>query len=110
MLVNDGNDVRSQFVDYDIHGVLEAPVPGGRQPLDFSLDDLDKVSSDPIGFAAKHFSMSRDEYIRWIEQDGASQCVGVTQQGKRCKKRSEIQLNAEEWLELERTGFRCHVH
>lgn len=86
------------------------PAPAGGHNIILSAEDVPLFVQDRIGFAAKVEGASREQYIAWVESDGAPRCGAITKRGTRCQNiiKGGIQRPIEEWIELE--GSYCSVH
>jgi hypothetical protein len=84
--------------------------PGGSTAVVLAPDDVSQFIQDRDTFAAQHFGVSRQQYLDWVETDGAPRCGATTKKGKRCANfvKGGIQRTIEEWVELD--GGYCIVH
>ena len=85
-------------------------VPYGRRAFRIPFSEVERFKLDQIGVAAQLLDMPREDYVRWVEQDGSVQCMATTKQGKRCRIGSQRGMRKTEWMALDREGFLCHVH
>ena len=90
--------------------VVEVDAPGGGYTLQIRETEIEKYKADRIGYVASVFGMNREEYAEWVDLDGAVMCCGVTVSGRRCRNISKIQYGSRQWLDLRRSGWRCHIH
>jgi len=84
--------------------------PGGSATISLEPDDVFAFVQDRDAFAAKHFGVTRQQYLDWVETDGAPRCGATTKKGTRCQNsvRGGIQRTIEEWVHLD--GGYCPVH
>ena len=84
--------------------------PGGSTTIGLEPDDVPAFIQDRDTFAAKHFGVTRQQYLDWVATDGAPRCGAVTKRGTRCQNsvRGGIQRTIEEWAKLD--GEYCPVH
>lgn len=85
-------------------------VPGGGHNILISASEVPFFVQDRIGFSAKAVGASREQYVAWVESDGAPRCGAITRKGTRCQNivKGGIQRPIAEWIELE--GSYCSVH
>lgn len=86
------------------------PAPGGGHNIMISAADVPLFVQDRVGFAAKVLGTSREQYVAWVESDGAPRCGAITKRGTRCQNiiKGGVQRPIAEWIELE--GSYCSVH
>jgi hypothetical protein len=93
------------------HSVMVSiAVPYGRRAFRIPFSEVERFKLDQIGVAAQLLDMPREDYVRWVEQEGSVQCMATTKQGKRCRIGSQRGMRKTEWMALDREGFLCHVH
>ena len=85
-------------------------VPYGRRAFRIPFSEVERFRLDQVGVAAQLLDMPREDYVRWVEQEGSVQCMATTKQGKRCRIGSQRGMRETEWMALDREGFLCHVH
>ncbi len=87
------------------------PNPGGATSLPLSPGEIIEYAADPVGFLAKHYQVTRAEYLGWHEANYNVQCAGTTAKGHRCKA-SALGLTGlyspKVWAENQ--GAYCSVH
>lgn len=85
-------------------------VPGGGHNILLDASDVPFFIQDRVSFSAKTVGASREQYIAWVESDGAPRCGAITKKGTRCQNiiKGGIQRPIAEWIELE--GSYCSVH
>jgi hypothetical protein len=90
--------------------VVNIRVPGGGHDIGIEAADVQSFVDDPEAFAAKYFGVGKNEYLSWVEADGAPRCGATTAKGTRCKNlvSGGIQQSIEKWLKLD--GGYCAVH
>ncbi|MBZ9757844.1 hypothetical protein LB524_21390 [Mesorhizobium sp. ESP6-5] len=59
--------------------------PGGSTTIVLEPNDVPAFIEDRDSFAAKHFGVSRQQYLDWVETDGAPRCGATTKKGTRCQ-------------------------
>lgn len=121
MPVNDGEIAREKTVQLDkqtITAMRDAGIsfisyvraPGGSATISLEPDDVPAFIEDRDSFAARHFGVSRQQYLDWVATDGAPRCGATTKKGTRCQNSVSggIQRTIEEWVKLD--GGYCAVH
>jgi hypothetical protein len=84
--------------------------PWGGESLYLSEEEASEFNSDPDGHAAKHFGISKLEYIEWLNCDGAPLCKHRTKGGDRCRNMTGgMQMRPKEWKTKHRAFF-CSSH
>ncbi|MBB4364993.1 hypothetical protein GGD65_006057 [Bradyrhizobium sp. CIR18] len=90
--------------------VANVRVPGGGNNISLDEADLERYRTDPDGFAAEQFGLSKIEYIEWVEVDGTPLCSHRTKGGDLCRNAtSRSQQSARAWKEAHRK-FQCSSH
>ncbi len=86
-------------------------VPGGGNTIYFeSREEAKTYDADPDAFAAKHFGLTKIEYLQWVDTDGAALCSHRTKGGDLCRNLiSRIQLSAKQWKARHRKAL-CTTH
>ena len=89
---------------------VSVAVPYGWQEFSIPFSEVERFKQDQIGMAAQLLDMPREDYVRWVEQEGSVQCMATTKHGTRCRIGSHRGMGKTEWMVLDREGFLCHVH
>jgi hypothetical protein len=90
--------------------IANVVVPGGGNDIYFDEQEAHKYNADPDGYAARHFGLTKIEYLQWIDLDGAPLCGHRTAGGDLCRNLTGgNQLRASEWKARHRK-FRCATH
>jgi hypothetical protein len=55
----------------------------------FDLKELEKVESDPDGYAANYYNIPRSKFVAWLEYMKTGQCTGTTRKGCQCRNQGE---------------------
>ncbi len=58
---------------------------GGTEVEITSADDLLAYYTDADAFAAKHFGVTKEQYVAWIETNGHPLCASRTKRGTLCQ-------------------------
>jgi len=53
-----------------IHYIANVRVPGGANNISLDENEVQRYRTDPDGFVAETFGLSKLEYIEWVELDG----------------------------------------
>lgn len=69
---------------------------------------LDYVS-DPIGFMADQFGVSKDDYVAWCADEFGTRCHAITRGGRPCRGTYPRTNDPISWLAMGRRQF-CPVH
>jgi hypothetical protein len=90
--------------------IAEIAIPGGWNQLILSEAEARNYDTDPDLYAARHFGLTKIEYLQWIDLDGAPLCSHRTRGGDLCKNNTGgYQLEAKEWKARHRK-IRCAAH
>ena len=94
----------------DITLIVHHDGPSGPWSVTLRQQDWLPYIADPAGFVAKHYGVSKHEYLQWHQEGYCVRCAGTTKAGKRCKKIVEGGTNVTpaEWAQ--RTGAMCAAH
>lgn len=100
----------TELANAGIKFVVSVRVPGGGETVAVPSSSVAQYVDDPQGFAAKHFGVTKEQYLLWVEMDGLPQCGATTKNGARCKNgvSGGSQRSIAEWLHLD--GDYCAVH
>ncbi len=100
----------TEIANAGIAFVATVRIPGGGETVVVPSNSVVEYVADPQGFAARHFGVSKEQYLLWVEMDGMPQCGATTKNGPRCKNgvSGGSQRSIEEWLRLD--GGYCAVH
>lgn len=84
--------------------------PGGGDSIALQADELEAFCADPEGFYALKHSVTKDEYLQWVETERTPRCGALNTKGMRCGNlvSGGIQMRLERWLQ-EDGGF-CSTH
>jgi len=84
--------------------------PEGGEQVPLEAVDVLAYRSDPVGFLANHYGMSRADYLAWHQSGYTVLCAGTTKAGKGCKNIVEggSMLHPAQWLALR--GAYCRIH
>lgn len=89
---------------------LSVPSPWGADTIEVSPSELVLLRSDPDSVCARHYRVTRENYIAWRDSQFSVQCAGRTTRGTRCKNTvtGGLNVSAERWVQLH--GEYCAVH
>lgn len=73
------------LTERDVGFYITHPNPAGATSLPLSPRETVEYAADPVGFLAKHYQVTREEYLGWHEANYNVQCAGTTAKGRRCK-------------------------
>jgi hypothetical protein len=54
---------------------VSVAVPYGRRAFSIPFSEVERFKLDQIGVAAQLLDMPREDYVRWVEQEGSVQCM-----------------------------------
>lgn len=99
-----------QVADAGIAFGANIRVPGGGRNILLKVDDLEDFVTDEVGFSARFFGVSKEQYLEWLRLDGAVQCSAKTKSGERCRHfvSGGGQMDIKDWLA--KNGEYCAVH
>lgn len=84
--------------------------PGGGVTVSISKDNAQAFICDPDEFAARHFQVSKADYLDWLAHDGAPLCAAKTRRGSLCKIQiGRVQQGVHDWLAAHRSQY-CSFH
>lgn len=61
------------------------PGPGGTCTIPLSVEDVEAFRADGAAVIARHYGVTRAQYLAWCEEQFSVQCVANTKVGKRCR-------------------------
>jgi len=90
--------------------IANARTPWGGQDIVLGTDDVAEFVADQASVAARHFELTKVEYLEWLASDGTVQCSATTVAGSRCKNpvSGSFDASPQEWKQ--RHGQYCAVH
>ncbi|GAB4372235.1 MAG: hypothetical protein Kow00114_33580 [Kiloniellaceae bacterium] len=93
-----------------IHFAATVRAPGGYTTVELEPEQVATFLTDSDQAIADSMGVTKEQYQKWVEWDGAPQCGAKTSKGKRCKNyvSGGIQMTLRRWLEME--GDYCAVH
>lgn len=101
-----------QFLsERDVSFRITHPNPGGATTLALDKDEIVRYATDPVGFLAKYYGVTREEYLGWHQAGYNVQCGGTTTKGHRCKATAvglTMIYSPKKWVESQ--GAYCAVH
>ncbi|WP_346798086.1 hypothetical protein R5M92_04200 [Halomonas sp. Bachu 37] len=74
-------------------------------------EDVPRYCADPAGYLAKHYRITRAEYLAWHDTGYNVQCATIRENGKRCRNivdNGHAVGSPNDWAYLQ--GSICHVH
>lgn len=71
----------------------------GGQTIEFRPEELSEFIEDPDLVAARHYKVSKADYLEWLDCEGYPRCGAITKQNKQCGASISGggQLGAYEW-------------
>ncbi|MCU8061699.1 hypothetical protein L5L91_13225 [Shewanella sp. SM55] len=89
---------------------ISVPAPFGTQIFVCGPWDMIELIEDQAALHAKCYGVSKEEYLRCVEEEFCLRCAGITSKGNRCKNIVEdgTGILPKEWAE--RQGEYCHLH
>lgn len=89
---------------------LSVPSPWGADTFEVHPSDLVLLRSDRDSVCARHYKVSKEDYIAWRDSHFSVQCAGRTTRGTRCKNpvSGGLNVSAERWVQLQ--GEYCVIH
>jgi hypothetical protein len=94
-----------------VYRYVNVATPWGETDIELNSDqDVAQYRADPDAFAARHFRLTKGEYVEWIQSRGGPLCAAHTNRGELCRNstgRSEI--DPAKWRARHRHAF-CLVH
>lgn len=86
------------------------PHYAGEVTVALPAADLAEYARDPVLYLAKHYGLSRSQYLAWHESNYSVTCASTTRSGKPCRNIVEGGHSVEpaRWRELQ--GTHCHRH
>ena len=64
---------------------VSVAVPYGRRAFRIPFSEVERFKLDQIGVAAQLLDMPREDYVRWVEQEGSVQCMATSAWRRRNK-------------------------
>ncbi len=90
--------------------IAHVVTPAGAENLYLDDDEARQFNENPDAFAAKHFGLSKIDYIQWIGCDGAPLCKHRTKTGDLCRNMTgRIQMRPKDWKKQHRQSY-CSSH
>lgn len=90
--------------------IANVATPRGGEDLHLDQEEAAKYNADPDAYAARHFGLSKVEYLQWLDLEGSPACGHRTAGGDLCRNRTGgFQLAASEWKARHRKFF-CAAH
>ncbi len=69
-----------------------------------------QFNEDPASIYAEVHSVTREQYLQWMNEDCSVRCSETTSNGQRCKNLVPGGCNVDAVVWVERQGEYCHVH
>jgi hypothetical protein len=111
--IKEGEKMINQHgIEFSVEVIISAPAMSGGAITVCSFEEYEKHKSDPLQIVARHHGVALQEYLRWIEADGAVRCIAKTGSGRQCKCRAVglFNLEAVEWVKAQSHGGYCRRH
>lgn len=108
----DFHDLADRLKKAKISMNISIPAPGGWCPVFIEPEELEAVLNDRDAFIAKHFGVTKDHYLRWVEFVLNPQCMAKTRKGRQCRSSyysPEHEYNRPDKFDPNRHYF-CHSH
>jgi hypothetical protein len=109
------SDSISKAVQYlserDIGFHVTHPNPGGLATIAISPAEVVQYASDPVAYLARHYKVSREDYLGWHQSEYKVQCSAITSKGVRCKATAaglSAVYSPQEWVNGQ--GSCCPIH
>jgi len=105
-------DLAGRLKKAKISMYISIPAPGGFQPVFIEAEKLEAVLNDRDAFIARHFGVTKDHYLLWIEFIRNPQCMATTRKGRQCRSSywgAESEFNSPDKFDPNRNYF-CHSH
>lgn len=100
-----------KLAEMDVGFYARHDTPSGQSSVHLSADDLIAYASDPVAFLARHYDVSRADYLGWHESGYRVICAGKTVKGKSCKAAvSGLTLVEHPGVWAKHQGEYCSVH
>ncbi len=80
----------------------------GARFITLTEEQVLQYAEDPVGYLAKFYGVTKDEYLGWHRSGYRVQCAGKTRSGKRCRGSVARNIEPKEWAALQ--GSFCHQH
>ena len=74
-----------KLVELDVGFYAKHDTPSGQATVHLSGEDLVAYAADTVGFLAKHYGVSKADYLGWHESNYCVICASKTVKGKACK-------------------------
>lgn len=99
-----------ELTQLDVHFHCQHAAPHGGADVFLSPKDLLAYRQDPTGFLARHYGVSKQNYLGWHQSNYSVTCAGHTQAGKACRNIVEggNAVGPKDWANLQ--GNYCHLH
>ncbi len=110
--VVDFRDLACRLKVAEISMNISIPGPCGYQPVFIEPEELEAVLIDRDAFIARHFGVTKDHYLRWIEFVRNPQCMANTRKGRQCQHSHflpEYEYDRPDRFDPNRHYF-CHSH
>lgn len=100
-----------ELAEKDVGFYVTHAAPGGQRTVPLGAQEVIAYAADPVGFLAKHYGVSKSDYLGWHQDEYRVYCSGFTQKGARCKATVPGLSTVEtprEWAD--NRGGRCALH
>lgn len=101
-----------ELAEKDVGFYVSHAAPGGQRTVPLRAQEVIAYAADPVGFLAKHYGVSKSDYLGWHQAEYRVFCSGFTKTGARCKATvtglSYVQT-PKEWAENQMSYCAIHV-
>lgn len=89
---------------------ISVPHQNGIQSFVANPEDLILLINDPVAIYAKHYGITKKQYLEWADSYFSVQCSGLTRKGRRCKNivTGGSRVDARTWVSMQ--GMYCDIH
>ena len=103
-------DLLKRLEELGVEFCISIPSQWGQETHVAKPEELLSLIKDPVALYAKHYGVSKEEYLAWANEDFSVHCSGKTSKGKRCKNivPGGSNVSPSRWVELQ--GEYCTVH
>lgn len=103
-------DLLIRMQEFGASFLNSVPAPFGTQTFVCGPWDMIELIEDLAALHAEYYGVSKEEFLRCVEEEFCLRCSGITAQGNRCKNIVEdgTGMLPKEWAE--RQGEYCHLH
>ena len=89
---------------------LSVPSPGGSDTYIAKPEELLNLLEDPTTVYAKHYGVTKSEYLAWTNENFSVRCSGTTKKGTQFKNivPGGCNVTPDQWIKLQ--GEYCNIH